>query len=50
MVSKMIEELNGRQILRGFNKSQMMEIFHGFWYEIMNEICGERVGNMRGFD
>ena len=41
MVSKMIEYLNLREILGGFNKSQMRDIFQGFQYEIMDDIGGE---------
>ena len=42
MVSKMIDELNGRHILGGLNHNQIREIFQGFQYEIMSEIDGER--------
>ena len=35
---QIIEELNGRQVLCGFNKSQNREILLGFKYEINNEI------------
>ena len=41
---QMIEKLNGRQILGGFNQSQIREIFQGFKYEITNEIGGEMGG------
>ena len=41
VVSKMIEYLNLREILGGFNKSQMRDIFQGFQYEIMDDIGGE---------
>ena len=43
----MIEVLNGRQMLGEFNKSQIMSIFQGFKYNIMNGIVGERGGWVR---
>ena len=44
LVSKVIEELNGRQRLGGFNKYQIRDIFQGVVYEMMNVISVERVG------
>ena len=44
VVSIIIVDLNGRQKLSGFNQNQIMEIFQGFWYEIMNNIDGNRGG------
>ena len=41
---QMIEELNGRHILGGFNQSQVRELFQGFKNEIMNDIGGDRGG------
>ena len=39
---QIIEGLNGRQILGGFNQSQIRELLQGFKYEIMNEVGGDR--------
>ena len=44
---QIIEELDGRQILGGFNQSQIREIFQGFKYEIMNYIAGDKGGRLR---
>ena len=38
----MIVELNGRQVLSGFNQSQIRKLLQGFEDEIMNDIDGER--------
>ena len=38
----MIEELNGRQILGGFNQIQIRQILQWFKYEINNVIGGDR--------
>ena len=47
---QMIEKLNGRQILGGFNQSQIRDIFQGFKYEITNEIGGEMGGEVEEGD
>ena len=40
MVSEIIEELNGRHILGGFNYNKSRDIFKGFRDGIMNYIGG----------
>ena len=43
MVSKIIQDLNGRHILVVLNQNQSRELLQGFQYEITNEIVGDRV-------
>ena len=40
VVSKMIQDLDGRQRLDGFNQNRIRYLLQGFQYEIMNEIGG----------
>ena len=40
VVSKMIEELNGIQILGKFNHNKIRDILQGFWDKITNKIGG----------
>ena len=49
MVSKMIEDLDRRGALGGFNHNKKI-FFQGFRYGIMNEIGGERGGRRREFE
>ena len=48
MVSKMIDYLNEGHRFSGFNQIQIKDLSGGFRYEILNGICGGRVGGVRG--
>ena len=43
----MIEDLNWRHHMGGFNHIQIMELLQGFQYDMVNYIGGERRGGLR---